>query len=193
MSRHYKPCQFCEREEYCIHCDKIIDCKTRTNCLKCGDIFGRPKSIGTARFQRLLAAGLLLIDLTGAIPMVDIIIDKKGFTDPGGKFDPSQDRDIMMTAMREMKEETGKYVILTDDDPYVEFFTGENGYRCFVAVHKPGNMKCGLTQGAGDVESVQIPLCSLLGSKMSRRLERLMESPMNHSNETLSEFLHTFI
>jgi len=64
------------------------------------------------------------------------MIDKGQIAEPGGKFDPSKDRNLEMTAMRETKEELNLHVVITANDNYVDVTNGPNKHRCFLLINK---------------------------------------------------------
>ena len=145
----------------------------------CGDIYGRPTHRFYRQDTRILSAGVLLIDLiTEKVPTVIIVRGDGVVSEPGGKFDPSKDKNPMMTAMREMKEETGRYVVVTGRDAYVDYpDIHGNGYRCYILVHRPKYTKyMSSFQVSGDSNHERIPLSQLLEERWKFRLAALMRS-----------------
>lgn len=133
---HKKPCQFCETSEICLFCNRTIICTKTRDCDYCGDFSGRPKFKNGFRH---LSASVLILDLTTPEPFLYLMFDKGQIAEPGGKFDPSRDRSLEMTAMRETKEELNLHIVITSDDMYVDLSNGPNKHRCFILINSITN------------------------------------------------------
>ena len=147
----------------------------------CGGIYGRPRKYLT-KGKNILSAGIILIDMIDTIdgiPTVDVVVNKDGkYTDPGGKFDPSKDNNIRMTAMREMKEETGIYTVITKKTIYIDYIDiHENGYRWYIVIRNKNISPVSMFKTEGDSEHKKISILDLINSKnISWRLQKALES-----------------
>lgn len=163
----------------CLTCKYNIDCINITNCPACG-FHGRPRCFP-------ISAGVLIID--PEIKKILLIYEKGCYSDIGGKFDPDKDCTLFDTVFRELKEESGLYLIKNIvDAKYIDL--DKNAYRLYIIYNTKDSPAYTSTSKISN-NIYNIPINELTTINLRDRFQLLLNTKINNADITLENYLNS--
>jgi hypothetical protein len=150
-----------------------MNCKEITDCLMCGEVYCRPR-------EQPMAAGILTLDLTTDEPYVWLVKEPTGkYSDPGGMVDADIDLSHLDTVVRELREEQGRIISISQLEqlPYVVIGYNGKAYRCYINIIAKRQLSPITIGAVHELQTIRLPLYKLLAEypvNIRRRLLTLL-------------------